>query len=229
MSCRGRMRALRGAPAALVLLLAAMTPSVASDLELGGGERHPRARFPLAVHLATAGDAALDAAARRAVDDWNAVARSALGLAVFAGTERAGEAQVRVTVEPRGASSLMGSAHIRADRAGVIEVPVRVVVFVPEARGQTTAEVLFYQIVAHELGHALGLPHTREVRSIMCCVHGSVDFNDPVARQAYIDARRNPDVSTARDQLGRHYGAGGAGPAAPGGGGAPDAGPAPPR
>jgi hypothetical protein len=202
---RGRSRA--AAAVALAVLLAAALAGRASELELTGAERHPRDRFPLAVHVAATGDPARDAAARRAIGDWNATSRTALGVAVFAETERAGEAHVRVSVEPRGSSPLMGAAHIRADRAGVIELPVRVVVFVPEARGQTSAAVVFYQVVAHELGHALGLPHTAEARSIMCCTHGAIDFTDPVARQAYIDARRNPDVGSARAQLSRQYGA----------------------
>jgi len=42
-------------------------------------------------------------------------------------------------------------------------------------------------------------------RSTMCCVHGSVDFNDPVQRQAYIEARQNPDLRSVRSQLEAHY------------------------
>jgi hypothetical protein len=34
----------------------------------------------------------------------------------------------------------------------------------------------------------------RDPRSLMCCVKGSVDFSDPAAREAYIEARRHPDV-----------------------------------
>ena len=44
---------------------------------------HPRARFPLAVHLVPPPDAALEAPVRRAMDDWNAVAREALGIEAF--------------------------------------------------------------------------------------------------------------------------------------------------
>jgi hypothetical protein len=91
------------------------------------------------------------------------------------------------------------------DDAGVIALPVRIVVFEPTARGQTSRETLLYQIAAHELGHALGLAHTRDPSSLMCCVPGSVDFNDPVAREAYIEARRHPGAGSARAQLAEHY------------------------
>ena len=67
------------------------------------------------------------------------------------------------------------------------------------------SQTLLYQVVAHELGHALGLPHVRDPRSLMCCVKGSVDFKDPAARDAYIEARRHPDVRSVRAQLGEQY------------------------
>jgi hypothetical protein len=95
--------------------------------------------------------------------------------------------------------------HVSTDDAGVIVLPVRIVVFEPAARGQTSRETVLYQIVAHELGHALGLEHVRDPRSLMCCVPGSVDFNDPVARETYIEARRHPDVGSVRAQLAKHY------------------------
>jgi hypothetical protein len=75
----------------------------------------------------------------------------------------------------------------------------------PSARGQTPAETLLYQVVAHELGHALGLPHTRDPHSLMCCVHGSIDFRDPRVREAYVEARRHPDLRSVSAQLRTHY------------------------
>ena len=104
--------------------------------------------------------------------------------------------------DPRG---LMGFAEITSGADHVITVPVRVVVHEVTARGQTSRETLLYQILAHELGHALGLVHTTEPRSLMCCVHASLDFNDPTVRAAYVEARRKPDIGSARAQLAAHY------------------------
>lgn len=189
---------------ALVLLLTASLAR-ASDVELSGVEGHPRERFPLAVHLATTGDAALDAAARRTLQDWNVVAEAALGVRVFTEAASPEAAHVLVAFPTAEASRMMGATRLGADDRGVIELPVRITVFPPTPRGQTPREVLLYQIVAHELGHALGLPHTRDPRSLMCCVSGSIDFNDAAVRDAYIAARRAPNVRSSALELAEHY------------------------
>jgi predicted Zn-dependent protease len=157
------------------------------------------------VWAAPLGDARLDAAVRRAVEDWNALFVEALGREAFAWTPRREAAQVTVAVEAAVSANLMGETYVRTGDGGVIELPVRIVVYEPRARGQTSRETLLYGIVAHELGHALGLPHTRDPRSLMCCVPGSVDFQDPVARDAYVEARRRPEVASVRGQLIEQY------------------------
>jgi len=185
-------------------LLVLPVPALASDAGLQGTEGHSRARFPLAVHATPTGSATLDAATRRAVEDWNTLARDVLGVEAFAWTARAEDAQVAVDYRPRPAGHGMGVAYVHS-RDGLIVPPVRIVVFEPVVRGQTPAEVLLYQVLAHELGHALGLPHTRDPRSLMCCVRDSVDFSDAAVRDAYIEARRHPDLRSVRDQLAAHY------------------------
>ena len=114
-------------------------------------------------------------------------------------------AQVAVETLPPDARGRMGVAHVTVGAGGAIEVPVRVVVHEPTGRGQTSRETILYQVLAHELGHALGLPHNTDPKSLMCCIHQSLDFNDPTVRAAYIEGRRHPDVATVREQLAAHY------------------------
>src|SRR5262249_13520927 len=92
-----------GVMACMILALAALVAlgavAQAGDTQLSGVEGHPRARLPLSVWMQASGDAALDAAARRALDDWNVVARDALGVEAFSLGARE-SAQVRVALEP---------------------------------------------------------------------------------------------------------------------------------
>ena len=177
----------------------------ASETELTGREGHPRKHFPLTVWAESFNDPVLDGAVRRAQEDWNTLGRSVLGTALFMDSPSRGDAEVTIAVQPPEAAKLMGFTEIQTDSAGVIALPVRIVVVAPVARGQTSRETLLYQVVAHELGHALGLAHVRDPRSLMCCVKGSVDFNDPAQRDAYIEARRHPDVRSVRAQLAEQY------------------------
>jgi hypothetical protein len=186
-------------------VLALAVTVTASETELSGAEGHPRARFPLAVWAQPFGDAALDAAVRRALDDWNALGRATLGVTAWVPVEAREAAQITVAVAPPSPAGLMGQTELTTDVAGVIALPVRITVIEPAARGRTSRETLLYQVVAHELGHALGLAHVRDARSLMCCVRGSVDFNDPTAQEAYVEARRHPDVRSVRAQLAAHY------------------------
>src|SRR2546428_10269894 len=143
--------------------------AAASETVLTGADGHPRGRLPLRVHVASFGDAGLDEATARAVDDWNAEARDVLGAAVFARVVRADDAQVLVRVEPPGASRLMGVTELASD-GGVIRLPVRIAVVAPQPRSQGSRDRGLYQGPAPGLGHALGLAHRANPRSLLCRV-----------------------------------------------------------
>jgi len=189
----------------LVTLLVVAAFARASETELSGREAHPPERLPLAVWAQSFDDPALDGAVRRTLEDWNALAREVLGVPVFTAASTREAAGITIVVQPPDTAKLMGYTELTTQGDDVIALPVRIAVMAPVARGQTSRETLLYQVVAHELGHALGLAHVRDPRSLMCCVKGSVDFNDPAVRDAYIEARRHPDVRSARAQLAEHY------------------------
>src|SRR3970040_224128 len=119
----------------LVLVLAA--PAAGSDVGRSGDEGQPHGRFPLAVRLASFGDAALDATARKVLHDWNALSRATLGVAAFAAAGRGADAAIVVTALQGDAQRLMGKTLLEIGPTGVITLPVRIEVVRPRTRGKT--------------------------------------------------------------------------------------------
>jgi hypothetical protein len=138
---------------------------------------------------------------RRAIEDWNAATLGTLGILAFEWHDQEEGAGVLIRFVPPQKDQPLGLTHLDADEAGVIRLPLHIDLAEPAAMGETSRETVLFQVAAHELGHALGLPHTDEAASIMCCLRGAVDLADPAIRERYVQARRRPEVRSALHQL----------------------------
>jgi hypothetical protein len=202
---RAVSRALALAGVAALALAAALPwpfPAGASEvLDPARPAGHPRDRFPLAVYLEPSGDPNLAGPVRQAAADWNAVLAEGLGIVGFRWHDREEGADVVIRFGPGSAEGPFGSTRLETDAAGVIRLPVHIELAEPVARGETSRETVLFQVAAHELGHALGLPHAADPASIMCCIAGAVALDDPAVRARYVAARRRPEVRSALAQL----------------------------